>query len=949
MMKSIVSLICLTLLATSLLFTEMAQASQLLGGETAVKPTTATLSATAQRQRPTCPVDIETDRTIPTLAPGKKIAFWPGGNDGLVYPKSHIAITFDRPMDKAKTEAAVELDPPGVFTRSWQGNTLLLETANGCLGSDDYQTIVVGVEAVDAAGNPVFTERQWHGFFTANYDDLFSFGSGSTVDVVVADGPRHVPFQAFRLAPNTIHATFHRLTQEQFLNAYKPYRIQPYATSKLPLFREWEVAVKRPLTPSAIHTIQLPSDAPLGFYLLTLEAAGMQQQLLVVLTNQTLMVKESPLELFAWATDNAGTPKPNVKVTVYSKSFAAIGGGDTDEMGIWQGEVKRTPSSTPYVVVATDGDDKTVTFLENQWRSPWPGYCETERPLLTNRHVQIYTDKPVYRPGEIISFAAFIFQDNDGVLTPLPPDIPIVAGTTQDHTTLYADAAGRVTGTHLLYQDGVSTPAFSIEGQRYPFPIQVLPESSASQRITLTASSYRFQIDQPITVTAVIANDHGTPFEGVPVSVAMFTDGLAGWVKENWVNLPEGVTDENGRFSFTVNKLYPSDWSPHYDGRLSIVVTTPETSEALVLQRQPRYQTTVQAILTPTQTVQLPGNSFTVQGKIVDGGATLMRNRPYTLTVATSTYPYETQTFPVTTDTNGTFRQSFSLPGPGQYNVDVEDGHGSKLNQPLSLQLLGFGEYDRGLVKLVTDKTYYAPGEVATLFVLSKFSGTAMLTVERATVRRQELITLTQPVTDIHLPIEVNDGPNVFVSINGRHPAGGLHVATTELAVQPPILNVQLSTVAQTDQTQTFAVRVTNSRGEPVQTALLAHFAPDPRESVNAAQSQSFQELYQLHVHWIDTYHSQAASRNLQLSYVSGDCGGGYWLPEEKPLFSSRDTTAVWLPNLQTNANGEATFTLPRTPAQETWQLSIRTAARQANLGELVLRFYGGASNITPH
>lgn len=948
-MKTIIALICLTLLAIRVLFTEMAQASQLSVGQTAVEPVM--ITSAAQRQRPSCPVDIEIDRTIPTLVPGKKIAFWPSGNDGVVYPKSHIAITFDRPMDKKKTEAAVLIDPPGVFTRSWQGNTLIIETANGCLTPNDFYIVDVGVEAVDVAGNPVFTGPQGHSFFTANYDDLFSFGSGSSVDVVMADGLRHVPFRAFRIAPNTFHAAFHLLTQEQFLTIYRRSlgATNTHDDSQLPLFREWDVAVKRPLTPFAIHNIQLPADAPLGFYLLTLEAAGMRQQLLVVLTNQTVMVKESPLELLAWVTDNAGNPKPNVEVTAYGKGFGKIGGGVTDKMGVWQGDVKSIPSSAPYIVIATDGDDRTVAFLEAEWRKPQPDRCETERPLLTNRQVQIYTDKPVYRVGDTISFAAFIFEDKGGVFTPLAGDIPVVASLGNNHATLYADETGRITGTHLLAQSGTSLPLLSIEGERYPFPIQVLPEPPVSQRISLTASDYHYRLNHPITITAVIANQHGTPLAGVPVSAAAYIDNLAGWVLQSMMTVPEGVTDENGRFSFTFNNIQSDDWSPHHDGRWAVVVTTPETSETLVLQPRTRYQTTVQAILTPTLTTQLPGKLFPIQGKMVEGDTTLMSNRPYTLTVTAQSYPYETQTAVFTTDIHGMFHRTVSLSRPGSYNLFVQDEYGKKLNEPIPLHLLGFEENDHRFLKVISNKASYAPGEVATLFVLSKFSGTAMLTVERATVRRQEVITLTQPLTELHLPIEANDSPNMVVSINGHHPAGGLHVAFTDLTIQPPILNIQLSTTAQTDQTQTFTVQVTNHQGQPIQTTLLANFTIAPHKSINAAQPQSLKAFYQPQPHWVATYHSQWASRNLQMGYSFYKCLGGYLPLEEELLFSGVDTTAVWLPNLQTNAQGKATFTLPRPPAQETWQLAIRTTTAQAAVGELVLTLYGGVPGEKPY
>jgi uncharacterized protein YfaS (alpha-2-macroglobulin family) len=67
---------------------------------------------------------------------------------------------------------------------------------------------------------------------------------------------------------------------------------------------------------------------------------------------------------------------------------------------------------------------------------------------------------------------------------------------------------------------------------------------------------------------------------------------------------------------------------------------------------------------------------------------------------------------------------------------------------------------------LIADKPEYSPGETAKILVQSPFTqGEALLTVERAGIRKSEVVRITgqSPVFDI--PLGPDDGPNVFVSV----------------------------------------------------------------------------------------------------------------------------------------------------------------------------------------
>ena len=68
-------------------------------------------------------------------------------------------------------------------------------------------------------------------------------------------------------------------------------------------------------------------------------------------------------------------------------------------------------------------------------------------------------------------------------------------------------------------------------------------------------------------------------------------------------------------------------------------------------------------------------------------------------------------------------------------------------------------------VELVPDQPSYAPGETATLLLKTPLSGTALVTVERATVRRAFVTRLEGNAPAIRVPILPGDAPNVAVMV----------------------------------------------------------------------------------------------------------------------------------------------------------------------------------------
>ncbi|MGK0187333.1 MAG: hypothetical protein ACI9R3_003120 [Verrucomicrobiales bacterium] len=115
---------------------------------------------------------------------------------------------------------------------------------------------------------------------------------------------------------------------------------------------------------------------------------------------------------------------------------------------------------------------------------------------------------------------------------------------------------------------------------------------------------------------------------------------------------------------------------------------------------------------------------------------------------------------------------SITPDAPGTYvmTVSAEDQHGRKVVSAMTITAYGAGESywhqrDGIRIELQADKKSYLPGEEAKIVVKSAVHGTALVTVERDSVRQQFVTEITSDAQAIPIRIEGHDTPNVFVSV----------------------------------------------------------------------------------------------------------------------------------------------------------------------------------------
>ncbi len=220
-------------------------------------------------------------------------------------------------------------------------------------------------------------------------------------------------------------------------------RATPVSTSPI---RAWSIPVEAPLNERGLRRIPLapPPAAPVsegggvggagaldpGFYFLRisspeqarLDYGGLTRHLLVV-ANTNVTFKTAEREALVWATDmQSAQPIAGALVSLRNAQFSDIGGGLTDADGLYAIDwlERRDLFETKYAIVGTPGSlGAPFGVALNDWSSGIEGY---EFGVLTSYYtdpysVYIYTEKPLYRPGQVVHFKGLVRADDDARYT----------------------------------------------------------------------------------------------------------------------------------------------------------------------------------------------------------------------------------------------------------------------------------------------------------------------------------------------------------------------------------------------------------------------------------------------------------------------------------------------------------------------------------------------------
>ena len=578
-----------------------------------------------------------------------------------------------------------------------------------------------------------------------------------------------------------------------------------------------------------------------GFYILTLDSPQVPHSgsnfgdvRLVAVVAANLSLKTTNSEALVWLTDmNTGDPIQGAPVMIYDTNFKPIGKGTTDADGlVYVSEIAKGVEWYDTFFAMSD-DARSYGFASANWSSGvspydfgvWQDYySQPDRPTA-----YLYTDRPLYRPGQPVYFKGVVRVDDDlKFRLPEASEVSVTIESFEEtvyEKTLPLSLYGSFEGELLLdgeaalgsyairvrfpgKEEYIGEVSFNVAEYRKPEflvdiaaePKNVLPGDTMTMTVQADYYAGGGLVNANVAWTLLSAPFYFTPSDEYTSYTFADYEADTGYYYQDYTNyggeyVADGTaqTDENGRAVISL----PADLGSAKQSQqftFEAVVTdfagtVVAGRDALVVHRSAVYPGIRSKVYVGQagkeqifEIVALDWENQPTPNQVVN--VEVVERRWYSVQEQDAngrlTWSSSVQELPVTSikdfvlDGKGYGQVKFTPEVGGVYRVKVTaaDRRGNLGGTSTYIWVAG-EDYvpwrqssDRGMM-LVTDKKRYEPGETAEILIASPFQGEnyALVTVERGHIRQYEVLLMTTNSTVYKLPITAEMAPNVYVSV----------------------------------------------------------------------------------------------------------------------------------------------------------------------------------------
>lgn len=717
---------------------------------------------------------------------------------------------------------------------------------------------------------------------------------------------------------------------------------------------------------------------PPGVYVMHAAAGAASDRTSCVVTGLGLVAKAAPGETLFYAADLktgqviegvefAGFPwNPSSQAgTSTATGVAAEFRGITDGNGIAR---VRNPDIGLRVVGHKDDNFALLNI--------WAGGRGSAHEIK----VHLYTDRPVYRPGQIVYFKGIMRRIAGADYLLLNAGQVRITITNPNNETVFerdylVEKLGSFAGQFELPAEpalGTYNLIASAGSVQSHATFKVLEYRKPEYEVVLIPSKKYYLGGDRAELSLAARYYFGAPVKGAEVRYRVYSrplyrywsagyddEEMPGWYGySSLIGEGSGVTDEDGRLSFAVDTR-PVELPLSYSVEVEVTDESARkvSSSADFMVTPSLIELTVRShtyLAAPDQPVEFSIASKTYEGQPVSARLNVeIEEQIYSPKTYTVFYK-KADTITVVADQFGKvdFTYMFSSPGYWRVTATVMDERGRLAKGETWVWVWKEGYAWQSAYRqldLELDKKSYRPGEMANLIVRNPGPGASLLvTIEGRSIYSSQVIEICNAVEVVRIPIRDSYAPRAFVSAvvvrNGR-----FYTRTKALKVdmEPDKLFVSIEpekAIYRPGERARLRIKVSGTDGRP-RAADLSLAVVD--EAIYAIAPETAKDVYKFFVgereHWVSTVNS-FPSIYLGGAAKGGVAGGmvGGLLDkklEEIKLRKIFKDTAFWAPFVQTDDSGQTLVEFDLPDNLTTWRATAVAQTEESEFGSARQKF----------
>lgn len=692
-----------------------------------------------------------------------------------------------------------------------------------------------------------------------------------------------------------------------------------------------------------VQTVKLPNLAE-GLYYVSVQAGDLRQGQYLNVSRIGLVAKSGRGRTSAYvASLDEGKPLSNARIQIFQGGSKV---GETRTAADGQAEFA-LPSGA--MILATHQGSQALLDL------PGSGNSEDGLRLFG------YTERPVYRPGDEVHFKGILRQWTDRAYS-VPPaydfDIEVLD---PDDVRIFqgkgkADDFGTISGSMRLGGEAIpgmyrfvlksgpweNSIPFEVAAYRKPeFTVGVSSEKPywiLGDRVRMKVRA-AYYFGGPVVGAGVKAYVNRNPLSNVsfePESDEEYDEEGGGYGDfvgeyaattdekgEAWIEFPADAPPVASDFEYQVEASVGDEANQFFSG----------TGSVRVLQGDVRLTVRPEDYAAPADSevaFEIEASSLAQDGASLTGREVEVRYGHEEWNDGASRFIERgVARAALNTGLKATVQVPSGKEGSLAVRARIKDNTGRWVQTESDVWIAGgeFSSRDSARIEARLDKRRYVQGDTASLLIRSPIAtGSAWVTVETDRILLRRVVDLSSGASEVSIPVTADVFPNATVSVV-RVQGKQLVQSAQELYVDLAPKDLKVTVVpdrekAQPGESVRYRVRTVGPDGKPVEADLSLAVVDESVYAIRRDRTDILRGFYPRRWSSVNTAYSFA-----EIYLDGGDKGG------EVPIRSDFRDVAAWIPNVRTDANGEASVEVSLPDNLGTWRATAIAATRDTLVG----------------